>query len=292
MTPSFPQSVQLATGPGGLPRLEINSPLAQADVYLHGAHVAHYAPAGETPLLFLSRQSYYEPEKPIRGGVPVIFPWFGARPEGGPSHGFARLKSWAAETVSEESDGTVTLVLRLAPDEETTRLWRGDWVLRHQITIGRTLTMELQITNTGSTPLECEEALHTYFAIRDVREIEVTGLEGAEYLTVIEDAPRKRQNDEPIRFIRETDRAYIHTETDPEIRDPGFGRRILIRKSDSRSTIVWNPWTAKARAMADFDDNEWPRMVCVETGNVKENRLIIEPGTTHITRTELITQPL
>jgi len=292
MNPSFPQSVQLATGPGGFPRFEVNSPLAQADVYLHGAHIAHYAPAGEAPLLFLSRQSYYEAQKPIRGGVPVVFPWFGERPEGGPAHGFARLRSWAAETVSEESDGTVTLVLRLNPDEETTRLWRGDWVLRHRITIGRTLAMELQITNTGSTPLECEEALHTYFAVHNVREIDVAGLENAEYLTVIEDAPRKRQDGEPIRFRRETDRAYINTESDLAIHDPGFSRTIVIRKSQSRSTVVWNPWSGKARAMVDFDENEWPSMVCVETGNLKDNRLVIEPGTTHSTRTELITRPL
>ncbi len=290
----IPGKVKLTTGGGGLPRFEITTPLAEAHLYLHGAHVAHFAPAGETPVLFMSAESYFQPGKPIRGGVPVIFPWFGPRQSDptSPAHGFARTREWVAESVAELPDGAILLTLRLDPDAASRAMWPGDWALRHRVTVGATLTMELEIENRGHAPLHCEEALHTYFKVSDVKNIEVTGLEGAEYLSKIEDQARKRQDREPIRFTRETDRAYINTASNCAIVDPGFHRRILIEKSGSRSTVVWNPWIAKAHAMPDYGDEEWPFMVCVETGNVADNLLEIAPGARHLTRTLIRTQAL
>ncbi len=268
------------------------TPPAEAHIYFHGAHVSHFAPAGREPLLFESARAYFESGKPIRGGVPVIFPWFGPHREGAakPAHGFARTRAWVLESVSEEAGGVVTLVLRLAPDDETRALWPegGDfWVLRHRITVGATLTMELEIENGGETSILCEEALHTYFKVGDVREIEVRGLEETEYVTIIEDLPRKRQGAQPIRFVGETDRVYVNTESVLSIVDPVLRRRIEIGKEGSRSTVVWNPWIEKSQKMADFFPDEWPGMVCVETGNVGENALEIAPGSRHITRTVL-----
>jgi D-hexose-6-phosphate mutarotase len=43
---------------------------------------------------------------------------------------------------------------------------------------------------------------------------------------------------------------------------------------------VWNPWIAKAKAMPDFCDEEYREMVCVESGNVADNRLTLAPGET------------
>lgn len=288
-TLELPPSVRLATGPGGLPRFEIVSPLAQAQIYLHGGQVTHFAAANQEPLLFMSGQSYFQPGKPIRGGAPIVFPWFGPR-EGdpaAPAHGLARTRSWEAESAGELPDGTVVVVLRLDPDEASRKWWTDGWVLRQRVTIGTGLTMELEIENTGSEPIRCEEALHTYFRVSDVRNIQVRGLEGAEYLSKIEDQPRKRQDQSPIRFAAEIDRAYVNTGGNCEIVDPGLHRRILIEKSGSDSTVVWNPWIAKARAMADYGDEEWPLMVCVETGNVADNTLEIPPGGRHLSRTHL-----
>jgi glucose-6-phosphate 1-epimerase len=33
---------------------------------------------------------------------------------------------------------------------------------------------------------------------------------------------------------------------------------------------VWNPWSTKAKSMADFGDDEYKQMVCVEPGYVNE----------------------
>jgi glucose-6-phosphate 1-epimerase len=71
------------------------------------------------------------------------------------------------------------------------------------------------------------------------------------------------------------------------IEDPGWGRRIQIAKSGSRTTVVWNPWIAKAAAMPDFGDDEWPGMLCVETANVGEQAVTLAPGATHVMTTTL-----
>jgi glucose-6-phosphate 1-epimerase len=288
----LPQSVRLTTGRGGFPRLEVSTPFSEAHIYLYGAHVSHFAVNGHEPLFFESARAYFELGKPIRGGVPVIFPWFGPHHEGAakPAHGFARTRPWSLESAMESEDGTVTLVLRLEPDAETAALWPegGEaWVLRYRVIVGKTLTLELDIENHGETPIQCEEALHTYFAVGDVREIEVQGLEETEYVTVIEDQPLKRQPASPIRFVGETDRVYVNTGADLTIRDPQKHRSIEIGKSGSQSTVVWNPWIEKSLKMADFVPDEWPGMVCVETGNVKENTLQIAPHSRHVTRTVL-----
>src|ERR1035441_405056 len=104
----IPGHVAIMTGSGGLAELAVTTPFSTAEIYPHGAHVTHFQKRGEPPLLFLSRQSWFAPGKPIRGGVPICFPWFGNR-EGEPSHGFARVTEWQLVQSAAVPDGTVTL---------------------------------------------------------------------------------------------------------------------------------------------------------------------------------------
>jgi len=289
----IPGMARLVTGLGGLPRYEITTPGGQAHIYLHGAHVTHFAPIGQKEVLFMSKKSHFAPGQPIRGGIPVIFPWFGPR-EGSPQHGFARTRSWTPEAIGQQPDGSVTLTLRLESDAETQAIWGQphQWVLHYRITVGAKLTLELEIENRGSAPFRCEEALHTYFQVSDVRQIEVRGLEGASYYDKCAAMQRKVQDQEPTRFNEETDRSYVNTAQNCGISDSGWQRRIVIEKTDSDSTVVWNPWIEKATKMSDYGDTEWPLMVCVETGNLADNTLRIGPGQRHITRTVLSCEKL
>lgn len=287
-TLEIPGVARLLPGQGGLPRYEITTPGGEAHIYLHGAHVTHFAPTGQKAVLFLSQESRFEPDQPIRGGVPVIFPWFGAR-DGSPQHGFARTRSWTPESVIEQPDGSVTLTLRLENDATMQALWGEphQWTLRHRITVGATLTMELEIENRGAAPFRCEEALHTYFQVADVLQTQVSGLEGAEYYDKCDAQRRKTQGNQAISFTGETDRSYVNTAKNCVITDLAGQRRIIVEKTGSDSTVVWNPWIEKAQKMADFGDREWPFMVCVETGNLADNTLEIGPGQRHLTRTVL-----
>src|SRR5690349_5235262 len=93
---ALPPSVSLDAGRGGLPRLTVRNRLARAEVYLHGAHVTAWQPDGHEPVLWMSAKSQWDAAKPIRGGVPICFPWFGphASDPSAPGHGFARLLDW------------------------------------------------------------------------------------------------------------------------------------------------------------------------------------------------------
>ena len=270
----------------GLVRCDIQTPLARAQVYLHGAHVTLFQPAGAEPVLFLSRQSHFSPGKAIRGGVPICFPWFGplaGHPEA-PMHGFARRMEWDLDSVTAAPTGEVRLTLSLTASDATRAHWPHDFILRHAIDIGASLSMALTVENTGAEPFTIEEALHTYLAVGDVREVEVAGLEHAAYLDKTDGFKTKSLTAEPLRFTGETDRVFPGHTAACTLHDPLLRRRLLIEKSGSDTTVVWNPWIAKAAAMADFADDEWPQMLCIETANTGANAVTVAPGAQHTMR--------
>lgn len=271
--------------PGGLVRIDLTTALAAAQVWLHGAHVTSFRPAGARPVLFLSRLSHFEKDKAIRGGVPVIFPWFGPRagqPDS-PAHGFARTMPWVVESLTCEDGGNVSLVLALESSEATRAQWPHEFILRHRISVGSELTMILEVTNRSAAPFSFEQALHTYLAVSDIREVIVTGFEGSEYLDKVDAARRKTQDHLPIRISGEADRVYLNTHATCTVEDPGMSRSISVEKSGSDSTILWNPWDSRAARLTDLG-GEWPGMICIETANAAENAVTLAPGATHAMR--------
>ena len=287
---ALPSSVQLVEPADGLPHLAIATRSATAQVFFHGAHVAQWRPAGAAaPVLWLSARSYFRDDKAIRGGVPICFPWFGPHPSdpSAPAHGFARLADWTLTGASQEGDGTVALTFVLALDEQATPRWPHRCRVEFHVTIGARLTMMLQVTNTGSDPVTFQEALHTYCAVSDVAQVSIAGLENTEYLDKVEGFARKRHGDAPVRFTGETDRVYVETTATCRIADPGWSRTIVISKSGSVSTVVWNPWAEKAPTFPDLGADEWRRMVCVETANVGAAAIRLPPGRTHVMRAEI-----
>lgn len=282
-------AVRFEAGAGGLTRAVVRAAGGEAHVYLHGAHVTHFQPANQRPVLFVSERSMFAADKPIRGGVPICFPWFGAG--GTPMHGFARLMDWTVESAQANADGSVSLTLALHSSDKTHALWPHDFIARFTARIGRELEMTLAVTNSSSAPFRFEEALHSYFAVADVRNIAIRGLEGATYLDKTDNLKPKHLGKEPLRFAGETDSMLLNTTASCTIDDPGNHRRIRIAKDGSNATVVWNPWIDKARVMADFGDEEWPRMVCVETCNVGDNAVTLDAGKTHTMRATLSVEP-
>jgi glucose-6-phosphate 1-epimerase len=276
-------NVRLEAGQGGLPCLQVRTPLAEATVYLYGGHVTHFRPAGERPLLFVSSQSAYETGKPIRGGVPVCFPWFGGKADdaAAPLHGVARLQMWELDGVREEADGMVEITLSLRADETSRQWFKGEFHLRHRVRIGRELSMSLITRNAGKEAFEIQEALHSYFLVGDVTKVSVTGLEATGWLDKVQGMKSCPASHAPISISAETDRTYTGTDATTAIVDPSLGRRITIAKSGSRTTVVWNPWIAKSAALPDFGDNEWAGMLCVETANALGDAVTVAPGAEH-----------
>lgn len=264
--------MNVITGRGGLPMVQIQTPWSAAEIYLHGASVTHFQLHGESPLLFLSEQSRFEKDAPIRGGIPIIFPWFG-KPEGRGQHGFARVRPWEIVAVKKQPDGSVMAHLSLPASAELLSI-----PLDYYVTIGKTLTAELVVTNYSDRVFTCENCLHTYFTVGDIHQTSVVGLQGVEFLDSLEGRTRKQEISDAIRFAGEVDRIYINSPHAVQIHDAALRRIICVTKEGSASTVVWNPWIAKAKAMADFGDDEYQRMVCVESGNVAGNALTLAIG--------------
>jgi len=288
-----PQPIQ-STTVGDLVHFEIRT-THLLRVSPHGAHILAWQPASAThPVLFLSPRSPFTPGKAIRGGVPLCFPWFGPKTDDpkAPQHGFARTREWTVETTEVAADGTARLVFSLEADTATRAAWPHTFSARYRVDAGRVLTAALTIDNRGDTPLTFGAALHTYLAVSDVRQIAIRGLEHTDYLDKVGGASvRRREGAAPMRFTGETDRVYLDTTATCVVDDPGWARRIHVSKTGSRSTVIWNPWTEKARAMADLGEDAWPGFVCVETCNAGDDTVTLAPGAAHTLAMEIRVEP-
>ena len=280
----LPSSVQVLEISEGMQYLKISAAKAEARIFHQGAHIANFQPAGTAePVLFLSAESVFRKGTPIRGGVPVIFPWFGPHPEKAelPAHGLVRTKRWELEEAAESASGVVKTVWSISDDEESRALWPHPFRLRLTVEAAESLHMTLDVENTSSESFTFEEALHTYLTVSDARTIRVRGLHGVEYLDKTAAMERKTERDENIRITSETDRIYLDTEATCYIDDPGFARTLEVSKNGSETTVLWNPWIGKSAALPDFGDDEWQRMVCIETTNAAGNAITLAPGATH-----------
>src|SRR6266851_5515571 len=271
----IPNALRFDHAPGGLVRAVISTPAAEADVYLQGAHVTHWTPRGQRPVLFVSPTSLFTPGKAIRGGVPIIFPWFGARGDGkpGPTHGFARSMEWAIEGAKLRNDGKVEITLALTPNDATRDFGYAAFHVRFRVTVGSELEMELETRNDAKEPLTYEEALHTYFAVADIHHASISGLEGTAYIDKTDGFKRKKLSSEPVRIAKETDQVHLSTKATCVVHDMVWNRRIIVDKSGSDSTVVWNPWIEKTKGMSDMDPDDWKKMICVETANAADNAI-------------------
>jgi glucose-6-phosphate 1-epimerase len=247
---------------------------ARAEIFTQGAHVSLFHTASGNEVLFLSKETCFETGKPIRGGVPLIFPWFGPRKDDStsPAHGFARTMQWQVENTSDHSSSLV-----LESSNATRALWNHNFRLVYTVEIeAESLHLRLEIHNTGEATFEFETALHTYFNVSDVRQIEISGLEGKTYIDKTQNAARLTQSG-AIRFEGETDRVYLDSSGPITLRDGA--KTIQIRDLGGvKSSVVWNPWIEKSRALSDLGDDEWPGFVCIESGVIADDAQKIEAG--------------
>jgi glucose-6-phosphate 1-epimerase len=228
----------------------------------------------------MSEKVRFDTETALRGGIPICWPWFGAGRDGvsSPLHGFARLAEWRLVDTVESADQVKAsyLLVDARPDK-----FAHPYRLTYEVSFGRDFSAALTVRNTGSSRFSFEAALHTYLKVGDVRQVRLTGLDGADYLDRVaghEVGPHTQQGD--VTVTGETDRIYQST-NDITVVDPTLNRSITVSRMNSNDAVVWNPWIDKARTMSDFGDDEWPGMICVETANVAEHAVTLLPGKEH-----------
>jgi glucose-6-phosphate 1-epimerase len=295
----------------GLVAAHVTAPAAEATIYTQGAHLTHWKPKGMAPAIFVSARAEYAPGKPIRGGVPVIFPWFAERHDGkaGPQHGFARISEWELAFAAMSGD-ELHLAWTLEPNELSRELGFDHFKLGYRMTIGRKLTLELTVANDSGNggaraadaskeqmealgaPLVFEEALHTYYAVADVQKVSIEGLGGTEYIDKVDGNKRKKQTEDVLRLTGRTDRPYLNTTATCVLRDEVGARRITVAKSGSKSTVVWNPWKESTANMADMEPDGWLHMTAIETANVGEDAVTLKAGAAHTMRAEISVEAL
>jgi len=238
--------------------------------------VTAFAPAGEPQVLWVSRKSNFAADQPIRGGIPICFPWFGPKQGNSiaPGHGLARTTDWEVSEAAPSGDGGITITLHTVIE---------DYSLTLQVAFGKQLTLRLKVSLSASAsgPATFEEAMHTYFAVSRIHDVSITGLEPSEYIDKVDGAQRKPAAAAAITFDGECDRVYLDTPATCQLNGSGGSRTIVVGKEASQNTVVWNPWIAKSERMPDFGDEEWTGMVCIETANVGDSSITLQPGESH-----------
>ncbi len=272
---------------GPLVRARVTLPAAEAIIYLQGAHLAHWQPAGFEPVLFLSEKSQFVPGKAIRGGIPICFPWFGPRSDGGPgpSHGFARTQPWelafAALMPDAREGDRLQMTFVLGPDPVSEGLGFYDFRVAYELLIGRDLTLKLTVANFGDGPLRFEEALHTYFRVGEIHQATITGLANTTYLDKRDNAERKTTPRRPLQLVDWTDCVFPANTAATNLNDVKNGRLIRNEKRNSATTVVWNPWQEGAAALSDLGSDEWHHFLAIETANTGTDAITLAPGQTH-----------
>ncbi|NIE76617.1 D-hexose-6-phosphate mutarotase [Pantoea sp. Ap-967] len=266
----------------------ISSERAELLIAQQGAQILSYQRVGEPPLLWLSDQAIFRQGKSVRAGVPVCWPWFGNlqrnpasvqamyQGEQAPAHGLARTRDWQLLAV-EEQGADLHILFTLPEARGNLPGWPHDVELTLQVVLGDELSVALTSRNLGNSPVTISQALHSYFAVSDVRQARVEGVEGLHYIETLADWEQRQQTG-ALEFAGETDRIYLDTPSTLSIVDPKWARRITLTSSGSRSAVIWNPWTERAQELADMADDGWQRMLCIETANVWGDVVELEPG--------------
>lgn len=280
----------------GLPGWRLRFGQAQLDICQQGGQIlSYFADINQPPVIWLSDCAEYRCGQSVRGGVPVCWPWFGdiqrnplavqeMTTAAAPFHGLARTLDWQLLHSSADSRG-VQLSLQLDASQGLSA-WPHAAILQLHIALGERLTIRLDNHNLGSAPLAISQALHTYFAVSDIRQVAVQGLAGCPYYETLEQW-QLREHVGDLGFNGETDRVYLDVPTHLQIVDQGWQRRIHLHSQGSHSAIVWNPWIDKAHTLSGFANDAWQQMLCIENANVLADHLLLAPNQRHRLQLEL-----
>ncbi len=277
---AIPGQLKIIEGKGGLPMIQISSAKASALISVYAGQVLSYQPANEpADLLFLSEKAYYQTGKAIKGGTPICWPWFGPDPEGlgRPGHGFVRNRMWKIVSTDVTTNGDVKVILGLEDSDETREIWPYSFVLTQEITVGKSLNLEMITKNTGTEAFVITQAFHTYFNIGDIGQTKVLGLEGCQYIDKVDNSMQKQQTG-AVMINSEVDRIYLDVKNLQVIEDAALKRRIHITSKGNATAVVWNPWEKIAAEMADLQDSDYQRLICVETTNAAGDVIEVKPN--------------
>lgn len=252
---------------------------ASAEIYRHGTHLTSWRTATGKEWIFTSKQAKFAPGKAIRGGIPIIFPQFNAFGSG-PRHGFARNRPWQLTQAPTAAGEHSRCELSLSSSEETKAAWSYEFDATFTTELSdQQLRASLCVTNTDDKPFQFTAALHTYFAVNDVLQAKLLGLERLSYWDNDGTDFQRRQNarSNELCFDGPIDRIYFNASQPLTLIDGE--QRLQIASEGFKDVVVWNPGAEAAKKMADMADHEWQNMLCVEAAMI-DQPVILAPGET------------
>lgn len=226
----------------------------KAIISAFGAHILSYHPTEQEEQLWLSKTTPLDGSAPIRGGVPICWPWFGGTRE--PNHGYARTQIWQLKEIqTTENDCQITLILTDAMLEQS----EFKFTLECKFTVGKALEIELTTTNLDDHPIEIAAALHTYFAT-DRDTANVSGM-GTTYLDKTHNFAKHEAKE--FKLSEETDRLYIHPSSEVCLTH-GNGQSVVLNHQGEDTVVIWNPGDKKAATIADIHNLGAQSYLCIE----------------------------
>ncbi|MGB4467707.1 MAG: D-hexose-6-phosphate mutarotase [Azovibrio sp.] len=270
----------------GTPACRLTLPDGSAAVIARkGAQLLSWNPRGKGERIYLSPLADPAQDRPVRGGVPVIFPQFaGMGPL--PRHGFARTAQWQLDDIRQAPDGAYTSATFSLEDDETSRtIWPHAFCTELTLCISdNRLDMELEVRNTGNTAFAFTAALHTYLKVQELEECHLTGLYGASYTDrisgqqALDRAPELTVEDEIDRIYHALGRPLLLSEAK---------RALAIHQEGFPDVVIWNPWEHKCAALDDMPAKGFRHMLCIEAAAVTQ-AVELPPGANWFGRQSLI----
>jgi len=226
---------------------------ASAKVFVFGADVTSYKDAGGTEFIAVRPDAKMDGSKPISGGLSHCFPQFG--PGAIQQHGFARNVDWDVVATSGSS-----ATFRLTPSQYTKDMWDNDFCVDFTVSLtAASLDTKMEVRNTGDKAWDFQAALHSYFDVSSLENIEVAGsFAGATYLDKLLDPPSDQtEARKALTISEEYDRVYKGV-NDCTLKDSGKGKALAINNGAGwKDTVVWSPYGDEGMGFDSF--------LCVES---------------------------
>lgn len=240
---------------------ELHHPLFDAFILKQGAQLIHFQPRGSEPLLWSASLATFEKGKAFRGGIPLCWPWFGKA--GTPSHGFARIVEWEMVHYTESKE-SISLIFALRDTPATHLIWPYAFTTRLEMNLGRDITLVLRV----NAEQESTAALHTYFACKNIDDVVIIGLGNTTYSDALQEGLSCRSEDAVLQIIHSIDRIYTEPKCLTVFKENE--RIINITHENHSDVVVWNPWKEGAEKLADMQQSDYKKMLCIETARISK----------------------
>lgn len=267
-----------------LPLITVKNAFATAKITPYGGQVLSFIPtnAKGIDLLWVSPTAVFNGQQAVRGGIPICWPWFGQHVTTSvlPAHGFVRNLLWRLDQIKTLENGATELVFSVKSCESTLEMWPYEFHLALVITVAETLSLRLITTNLSQQEMRFTEAFHSYFNVENVSNVSVSGLEGSVEVDALNKMARSVQAGS-LSLSPPIDSIFLNHSDSARIEDERLSRHIFIHKQSSSSTVVWNPGSEIVKGFKDIPEESWPDFLCVESGNVFEDTVVLAPSERH-----------